>query len=327
MRILYISGGQGPDYLCDMLFHGLRSELGPEVVDAERIWYMYADEFREGRHDRSKLYGRGFTVYGLLGSDGSVDRTDIENKIRTRYFDLVIYGSIHRCGRFLRDVLLAYPPGQILFVDGEDQTTVIPDLLGRGIYFKRELASSIPGVMPIEFAIPEEKFDTAPRPKVKLTAFIDPRDKQTYIHATEASYYGDYAESLFGVTMKKAGWDCLRHYEIMANGCVPWFLELERCPQTTMAFLPKYELDLAKRLLDLRGLSFFETREGLEVWLELQQRIEAIARRRCTTRALAQYVLETAAAVKRNVPARTNTTLNGPCTAAQETANAALAPV
>jgi len=326
MRILYISPGQGPDYLCDMLFHGLRGELGPDVVDAEPLWYMYAHEFGEGRHDRSKLYGRGFTMYGLLGTDSAVDRTDLERKIHSRYFDLIVYGSIHRCARFLQDVLATYPAKQILFIDGEDQAAVISHLLGRGIYFKRELASAVPGVMPIEFAIPEEKFHTTPRPKVKLTAFIDPRDKRTYIHQTEASYYGDYAESLFGVTMKKAGWDCLRHYEIVANGCVPWFLELEQCPQATMPFLPKYELQLAKRLLEQRGLSFFETREGLEVWLELQRRIEAIARRRCTTRALAHYVLETAAAVNRKVPTRTNVAINAPC-AAQETAKAAHAAV
>ena len=66
MRILYISNGQSPDYLCDMVFHGLRCELGPEIVDLERVWYMYADEFGPGRHDQSKLYGRGFTVFGLL---------------------------------------------------------------------------------------------------------------------------------------------------------------------------------------------------------------------------------------------------------------------
>ena len=66
MRILYISGGQGPDYMCDMLFHGLRRTLGTDVVDVNRLWYMYAHEFREGTADKSKLYGRGFTLYGLL---------------------------------------------------------------------------------------------------------------------------------------------------------------------------------------------------------------------------------------------------------------------
>ena len=309
MRILYISGGQGPDYLCDMLFHGLRSELGADVVDAERIWYMYAGEFGEGRHDRSKLYGRGFTMYGLLGPDSSVDRTDLEHKVRAKYFDLVVYGSIHRCCRFLREVLLTYPPEQILFVDGEDHTAVISGLMGQGIYFKRELASPIPSVRPIQFAIPEERIGTASRPKLKLQAFVDPRDTRTYIYHDEASYYGDYAESLFGVTMKKAGWDCLRHYEIMANGCVPWFLDLEQCPPTTLVFLPKQELLLAKKLLDSRGTGFFETKEGLEIWLGLQQRIELVARRQCTTRAMARYVLETASAVSGRLPVATHPTV------------------
>ena len=318
MRILYISGGQAPDYLCDMLFHRLRSELGADVVDAERIWYMYADEFGEGRHDRSKLYGRGFTIYGLLGPDSSVDRTDLEHKIRARYFDLIVYGSIHRCCRFLRDVLLTYPSEQILFVDGEDQTVVISQLLGQGIYFKRELASSIPGVRPIQFAIPEERIGTVTRRKLKLQAFVDPRDTRTYIHQDEASYYGDYAESLFGVTMKKAGWDCLRHYEIMANGCIPWFLGLEDCPPTTMVFLPKQELLQAKKLLDSRGLGFFETREGLEIWLALQQRIDSIARQRCTTRAMARYVLETVSAIHKRLPVATHSTVANTCIASDQ---------
>ena len=302
MRILYISGAQGPDYLCDMLFHGLRSELGAEVVDAARLWYMYADEFGPGKHDRSKLYGRGFTVYGLLSSDESVDRSDLENKVRSAFFDLVIYGSIHRCCYLLREVLSSYPAEKIIFIDGEDQTELIAAVLGRGIYFKRELDSPAANVWPIQFAIPEERIATAARPKVKLQAFIDPRDTRTYIHTTESSYYGDYAESLFGITKKKAGWDCLRHYEIMANACVPWFLGLEACPAGTLIQLPKGELLTAKNLLESRGLAFFETGKGMQVWLDLQRQIESALRQNCTTRALARYVLQTVAAVQRASP-------------------------
>ncbi|MFZ1129300.1 MAG: hypothetical protein WAN38_00925, partial [Terriglobales bacterium] len=213
MRILYISNGQSPDYLSDMLFHGLRSELGLDVVDLERVWYMYAAEFGEGRHDKSKLYGRGFTMFGLLGDDLAVDRTDILQKIRSKYFDLVIYGSIQRCAAFLEDVLTHYPAEQIVFVDGEDHTNIVPVLLGRGIYFKRELAAPDPRLRPIQFAIPEERIATVSRQKSKVQAFIDPRDTRTYIYKDESAYYGDYAESLFAVTIKKAGWDCLRHYE------------------------------------------------------------------------------------------------------------------
>ena len=294
MRILYISNGQNPDYLCDMVFHGLRGELGVDVVDVERVWYMYAGEFGAGRHDRSKLYGRGLTMFGLLGDDSEVDRTDILQKIRSKYFDLVIYGSIHRCCRFLQDVLLHYSPKQIVFIDGEDETLTIPGLLGRGVYFKRELAAPDVRIHPIQFAIPEERIGTVSRQKTKVEAFIDPRDKRTYIYKDEAGYYGDYAESLFGVTTKKAGWDCLRHYEIMANRCIPHFLDLDSCPATTMVFLPKDELRLARDLLASRGQAFFATREGLETWAALHERIDQAFRRHCTTQALARYVIEVA---------------------------------
>jgi hypothetical protein len=294
MRILYISNGQSPDYLCDMVFHGLRCELGPEVVDVERVWYMYADEFGPGRHDQSRLYGRGFTVFGLLADDSAVDRTDIPQKIRSKYFDLIIYGSIHRCARFLKEVLLHYSPKQIIFLDGEDHTQTIPLLLGEGVYFKRELAAPDVRVHPIQFAIPEERIGTVSRQKIKVQAFVDPRDTRTYIYKDEPSYYGDYAESLFGVTTKKAGWDCLRHYEIMANRCIPLFLDLDSCPPTTMAFLPKDDLLLARNLLASRGPAFFATKEGLETWAAIYQRIDLAFRRHCTTRALARYVLQVA---------------------------------
>ena len=42
--------------------------------------------------------------------------------------------------------------------------------------------------------------------------------------------------------MKKGGWDCLRHYEIMMNGCIPIFEGLIDCPQLTLTTLPKSEL-------------------------------------------------------------------------------------
>jgi hypothetical protein len=31
----------------------------------------------------------------------------------------------------------------------------------------------------------------------------------------------------------------MRHYEIMANGCIPYFPDIEQCPPNTMALLPK----------------------------------------------------------------------------------------
>ncbi len=291
MRILYISGAEGPDYVCDMLFHGLRHLWGADVVDVNRLWYMYTHEFGEGRRDKSQLYGRGFTLYGLLEEDADVDRTDIPEKIRTRYFDLVIFGSILRCQALWPEVMAAYSANEILFIDGEDHPLIVSRLLGRGLYFKRELIAAQPGVWPIQLAIPEERIGRGIREKTKVQAYIDPRDRATYIYQDESAYYGDYAESLFGITTKKAGWDCLRHYEIMANGCIPYFLDLENCPAGTMTFLPKRELRSAADLLQSRGPEFFLTPEGVHAWQELHRQIDSKFRSCCTTVALARYVV------------------------------------
>jgi hypothetical protein len=35
------------------------------------------------------------------------------------------------------------------------------------------------------------------------------------------------------------GWDCMRHYEILANRCIPSFPDLEKCPSTIMTNFPK----------------------------------------------------------------------------------------
>ena len=51
-----------------------------------------------------------------------------------------------------------------------------------------------------------------------------PSRRETYRYTDEAAYFDQYADALYGVTMRKAGVDCLRHYEILASGSVPYFL-------------------------------------------------------------------------------------------------------
>lgn len=292
MRLLYVSPGNYADYQCDMLFHGLRTLLGPDVVDVNRLPYMYAETFRDDPAARGRLYGRGFTLYGLLGSDADVDRGDIEAKIRTRHFDAVIYGSIHRSQAYLPLVLDTYAPKDILFIDGEDYPRQMYwPLVNRGLYFKREHDGHPPTVLPIHFAIPEEKI-AGSSVKTQLSAFIDPRDRSTYIYDREEDYYADYRRSCFAVTMKKAGWDCLRHYEIMANRCVPLFIGLESCPPLTMFRFPRYEIWQLGRLLEERGAEYFQTGEGVAVWCDGIDRIMRFLHRHLTTAALARHVLD-----------------------------------
>jgi hypothetical protein len=292
MRLLYLSPANYADYQCDMLFHGLRTLFGTEVVDVNRLSYMYADTFRDDPEAKCRLYGKGFTLYGLLPPDDGVDRTDIERKIRARHFDAVIYGSIHRSQMFLPEVLNAYPPQDILFIDGEDYPRQLYwPLMNRGLYFKRENDGASPALLPIHFAIPPEKIVSGTT-KTELFAFIDPRDRSTYIYDREEDYHADYRRSCFGVTMKKAGWDCLRHYEIMANRCVPFFVGLDACPPTTMHRFPRYEIWWLNHLLQTRGGEYFQTTEGVAAW---QAGVAAIGRfleDHLTTTALARYVVE-----------------------------------
>ena len=90
-------------------------------------------------------------------------------------------------------------------------------------YFKRELYHSYPEIHCIQFSLPDSKFNLYNTQKEKNLAFITPTDKSTYVYTTEEDYYKDYASSYFAVTTKKGGWDCMRHYEILGNNCIPFF--------------------------------------------------------------------------------------------------------
>jgi hypothetical protein len=114
-------------------------------------------------------------------------------------------------------------------------------------------------------------------------AHIIPGDTTTYIYDNEKDYYEGYATSLFGKTKCKAGWDCMRHYEILANGCIPWFENLENCPPNTLTHLPKeLIIDTMKNFQNL----------GAEKLLKISKNLLDYTRKHLTTKAMASYVLE-----------------------------------
>jgi hypothetical protein len=128
----------------------------------------------------------------------------------------------------------------------------------RHVYFKRELTPRtgmyrwyrvLPApvaaalrtprsVRPIAYSIPAEKVVAELPAKHRLIAshVVDPEvarrlSRDTgYAFESETDYYRDLRQSRFAITMKRSGWDCLRHYEIAANGCVPTFRDLDRKP-------------------------------------------------------------------------------------------------
>lgn len=285
MKILYISKGDHVDYQDDCLSIGLKELFGADVVDVNKREHIYHT------YDKNKaltLYGKGMSVTRVL-PDLKVDRTDIGSKIKNRYFDLIVYGSIWRCNSDIEQVLQYYPKNRVIVVDGEDETH-INNAYDLGIpYFKRELIYNTTNLFPISFAIPTNKL-TKNTTKTRAFAICDPMDRSTYIYNTEEDYYNGYREACFGKTMKKAGWDCMRHYEILANDCIPMFFSLRQCPEKTMTTFPK---ELFYELENSLGGKHTYPAHYYNVYEEYKERFREHTEKYCTTKTLAQYVINT----------------------------------
>jgi hypothetical protein len=148
-NVLYITLGDRADQLNDYLFQGFRNVVGEGVIDSNKLWWVY-DGIKEGytyrgtNDDRvwidpndpnlsekdknglvkqkvkvSELRGGGMTYSGNI-PDISVDRENIEDKIRERYFDLIVYGSFNRCKEYLNLVLENYEKDEVFIVDTDD---------------------------------------------------------------------------------------------------------------------------------------------------------------------------------------------------------------
>ena len=149
-------------------------------------------------------------------------------------------------------------------------------------------------LFPITYSIPEEKIikiNTFSQ-KTKLVSSLIPGNTSTYVYNTEKEYYEEYQKSIFAITTKKAGWDCLRHYEIIANGCIPLFSEFDDCPPNTLALLPK---DLIKEgnnlFIEIASMSEI-TQEGVNKINSLVTRLLKYMLEHLTTKQMAKYVLK-----------------------------------
>jgi hypothetical protein len=95
------------------------------------------------------------------------------------------------------------------------------------------------------------------------------------------------------MTIKKGGWDCMRHYEIIANGCIPYFPNIENCPQNTMALLPKNIILEGNQLYEkYKNNSINELTEYDHLECNsLIQKLLDYTRHNLTTKQLASYIL------------------------------------
>jgi hypothetical protein len=133
-------------------------------------------------------------------------------------------------------------------------------------------------VHPISFSVPAENIvDHVPQ-KEKMVAGCH-YDSRAFHDENE--YFKEYQRSLFGNTKCKAGWDCNRHYEILANGCIPNFENMDKIPRNTMVDFPK---DIVKRGMKLTSLDRAEYEPIVKELLDY-------TRENLTTEARVKYIL------------------------------------
>ena len=97
-----------------------------------------------------------------------------------------------------------------------------------------------------------------------------------------------YRQSMFALTSKKGGWDCLRHYEILAAGCIPIFEDLDSCPPDTLVSFPKKILREAYRCL----LPWRNTDEQREAYPRFAFQLFEFAKLTCSVMANANQFLK-----------------------------------
>ena len=261
-RVLFLTESR-EDYLADSLLHGLIS-LGLEVIDYPRKKVLYRGGDTCLAAPQIGVRGHGFTLYGLL-DDRSVDRSFVTQRLEAGWFDLVVIGQIWRQWGQLLDLAPLLQQLPVVLLDGDDDKRLyhrsgtrirrfgwqpFPIRSGRCIYLKREWQGEASQgrwcrVVPASFSIPSEKIrpvDISRKQKRFASHCVDPEVAEacglhtSYAFASEEAYYDDLAASRFAVTTKRGGWDCLRHYEIVAAGALPCFRQLETKPAASAPY-------------------------------------------------------------------------------------------
>jgi len=93
---------------------------------------------------------------------------------------------------------------------------------------------------PLSYSIPLKCVNSLEQvKKTRLYSPLIPGDNKTYIYKDEDSYNNNYRDSYFSFTYKKGGYDCLRHYEILANNSIPYYIDIDDIPNKTMSTFPK----------------------------------------------------------------------------------------
>ncbi len=254
MKILFLTTknqeSQG-DYLELTILLGLKAILGNNVIDIPKKKIIYGDFSKSAKN---QLHGKGFTLLSEKIEDLDIKRD--EKSILEIKFDAIIIGCGHLYGEQFNLNELNKITKNIWILDGHDlygnakrkiyhnKECVIGIQYNRS--FKRELVENpfkFNQVYPTGFGIPESKIceinllsktqlfqQTAPDYAL-FRIQNDLGGSKHHKFTIEKKYYMDISNSWFGLTCKKGGWDCLRHYEILAAGSLLLFRDYKYKPK------------------------------------------------------------------------------------------------
>ncbi|KAA3595640.1 MAG: glycosyltransferase family 1 protein [Candidatus Scalindua sp. AMX11] len=149
MNILFLTH-PGPNYVPDLLLHGLRKLLGEKVVDYPKKECLYSG-LQEGKHP--EIYCDPFW---FPDDNDKIDRGDVETKLRNRYFDYII--SDVRSLSILNIILKKFSGMRfrVIIIDGEDLP--VPINFGLFVICRRETDGTDYSI-PLPMALPEEIFN------------------------------------------------------------------------------------------------------------------------------------------------------------------------
>jgi hypothetical protein len=147
MNILFLTHPY-PNYVPDLLLHGLRKLLGPKVVEYPRKDCLYNGVLGLGICPDELLCPNWFPE-----DNGQVDREDIWQKVTRGHFRYVFCDV--RGIPLLQNNLAQWPKGMVI-IDGEDHPLKIAP--GPYVVLRRETEGLDPSI-PLPMSIPEEIFN------------------------------------------------------------------------------------------------------------------------------------------------------------------------
>ena len=153
---------------------------------------------------------------------GNVGRRGVLRMIRAAW-------SVRRVPRFMRERPDTWWPSASIRRPSNWLTNALSHTL-LAIAPPEQISFSVPEEYIVE-KIPVKDRDFFDHVVDEDTASCIPGSSVRPPYESERAYVDGIRRSRFGITRKRAGWDCLRHYEFAANGCVPCFRFLDRKPR------------------------------------------------------------------------------------------------